>query len=139
MQTVIQIKMKFVCHTIQIYKAIGINVNMSYHKYKYMLDNELESYLSYLYIQRKLTLNGIADDLGCSEATASRLCKKYKVPIGGIHKSRIPLERYGCGTLRELLILVSECLKAGMNKKQIAENIGCSRRTIIRLCNKYGI
>lgn len=110
---------------------------MPYHKYKLMLNNELESYLSYLYYQKKMTIKEMADNLGCSQATISRLCKKHKIFIGVNHKERIPYEKYGFGSMKHLLITISTCLKAGLNKKQIASNIGCSRRTIIRICNKY--
>jgi len=127
-------KLKLICHINQIYHGPR---NMLYRKYKHMLDSELESYLSYLYLQKKLSLKQISDDLGCSQATVSRLCKKYKIPVGINHNSRIPYEKYGFGSLKHLLITISACLKTGLNKKQIATNIGCSRRTIIRICNKY--
>lgn len=110
----------------------------SYHKYKHMLEHELESYMSFLF-RRKLTLKQMADDLGCSQATASRLCKKYKIPMGVLHKNRTPYEKYGFGSMQHMLITISECLRAGMNKRQIAEEMKCNKRTIIRICNKYGI
>lgn len=117
----------------------GILTEMHYHKYKHMTDVELERYMSYLCLQKKMKLVEIADNLGCSEATASRLATKYKIPIGIIHKSRIPYEKYGFGSLQHLLLTIGHCLRSGMNKKQIADNIGCSPRTIKRICTKYGV
>lgn len=111
---------------------------MLYAKYKHMLSNELESYLSHLYYQKCLKENEIASDLGCSVATVSRLLKKHKI-ITGMHRSRIDPTKYGFGNTGHMILTISECLRRGMNKRQIASNMGCSRRTIIRICNKYKI
>lgn len=118
-------------HTYQIY-------HMLYAKYKHMLGNEIESYLSHLYYKKRFKINEIANDLGCSTATASRLLKKYKIKTG-INRTRFDPTRYGFGNITHVILTISECLRHGMNKKQIAANMGCSRRTIIRICKKYEI
>jgi len=103
-----------------------------------MLSNELESYLSHLYYEKRLPIKEIANDLGCSQATASRLLKKYDIKTG-LHQTRIDPQKYGFANLTQMILVISQCLKVGMNKRQIATNMGCSRRTVIRICQRYGI
>lgn len=112
--------------------------SMTYNKYKYMLNSELESYLSYLYHQRRLKIKEIADDLGCSQATISRLLNRFKIKTK-LNKTRFDPTKYGFGNITHMILTIAECLKAGLNKKQISESMKCSRRTLIRICNKYNI
>lgn len=112
--------------------------NMFYNKYKHMLEHELESYVQHLYYNKRLKLKEISEDLGCSQATASRFLKKFNVKTG-LHRTRIDPTKYGFGNLTHMILTMSECLKAGMNKKQLAINMKCSRATVIRICKKFNL
>lgn len=109
---------------------------MRYKEYKLMTEDELKRYLEFLYLERKLKISEIASEMKISIATVSRLFDKFKIELNQ-NKSRIPYEKYGFESQDHLLSTISHCLTLNMTKKEIAKNIGCNEKTILRICKKY--
>lgn len=109
---------------------------MRYKGYKLITEEELKRYLEFLYIERKLKISEIAEEIGASIATTSRLFKKFNFKLNQ-NTSRIPYEEYGFESQEHLLTTINQCLALNMTKKEIAKNIGCNEKTISRICKKY--
>jgi transposase len=107
-------------------------------QYRYMLKSELRGYLEHSHYILGYDLGEIADKLGCSKATASRLFKKFNIKIRRNNAAYIPYERYGFNSLEELAAVIIQCRQEGMSKSELAKHIGCTRQTMIRLCKRFG-
>jgi transposase len=101
-----------------------------------MTNEELEKYIKYLYYTKKLKIKEISKTISCSNATVSRLFKKYNIDTK-LHKTRINYKKYGFESLEHLMLTLAGCIQNSMTKKDIAKNFGCNIRTIHRLCKKF--
>jgi AraC-like DNA-binding protein len=111
---------------------------MIYKKYKQMTEEELKRYVEFLYVDKKFKIDKIADNLGCSIATASRICKKFNLVLDQ-NMSRIPYNDYGFTSIEHMLDTIKECLNLNMTKKEIAKNMNCNPKTLSRICERFNI
>lgn len=108
-----------------------------YRQYFLLSDDELKSYLKYLNNEKGLSINKIASKLGCSKATASRWFRKFKIPLIKNYDVYVPYKRYGYETIDDLYNDLSSWRTAGISKTNIADRLGCTRQTAIRLLRRF--
>jgi biotin operon repressor len=113
--------------------------SIPYNQYKLLQESELKSLLYHLHYQKRLSLQKIANKLGCSRATISRAFKKYNMPVFRNNENYIPIKRYGFNNINSFKLALMEWRLAGYSKSFIAQELGCRRQAIIRCCKQWGI